>query len=196
MSPMKSLKIGAFTAAMLLAAGVAWSLKPAPEPQFKTVYVTNEALTDLQPEPDLGRLERIWKARHEVEQRAIARQGAVTEVADFCRPVVEREANTDDLDAVPEVPLPQLRSAILAGRVVQPWNPFAASRVELYGMTNNGDRFGDMYKGARGSIEFGVDDDGPGTFVHSQRFGIVKPVVTHTGAFVIGAIVGGVLLSR
>lgn len=186
---------------MLLAAGVAWSLKPAPEPQFRTVYVTNEALTDLQPGSDLGRLERIWKKRHEAEQRAIARQGAKSEVTTFCRPEVEKQF-ADGIDTVPEgelmddVPLAQQRSAILAGRVVKPWNPFAASRVELYGMVNNGDRFGDMYKGARGSIEFGVEDDGPGTFVHSQRFGIVKPVVTHSAAFVIGAIVGGALLSQ
>jgi hypothetical protein len=192
---MKSLKIGAFVAAMLLAAGVAWGLKPAPEPQFKTVFVENEALTDLQPQPDLGRLERIWKQEYEAEQRAIAKGGAKTEVADFCRPEVEKQF-ADDIDAVPPVALPDLRSAILAGRVVEPWNPFAARRVELYGMTNNGDRFGDFYKGARGSIEFGVEDDGPGTFVHGQRFGIVKPAVTHGAAFAIGAIVGGVLLSR
>jgi hypothetical protein len=198
---MKSLKIGGFVVAMLLVAGITWSLKPASAPEFKTVYVENEALLEFQPEVKLAWMERLWKQRLEIEQRAIARQGAESEVAEFCRPLVERERSaTGDLATVeaPELPgeTSATRSAILAGRLVEPWNPFAARRIELYGMNNNGDRFGDTYEGAMGSIEFGVQDDGPGTFVHSQRFGIVKPVVTHSTAFVIGAVVGGVLLSR
>lgn len=180
-------------AAVLLGVGVCagWNLKPTPDPVYQRVEVPVGPMLKLEPKFELEWLEKILTTQLRPQQRAVATGGAKTEVAAFCEPAVAAAVNGD---TVPTRPTRGVDPVAVLGshRLSDPWNPWASRQLDLFGWTNLGDRFHDIYEvPASGEIEAGVVGDS--TAVNAPRAGWMQPTVTHGVAVGVGVLIGFVL---
>lgn len=162
--------------------------RPDPIVPVQRVEVPRAAIELAAPKVELGWLERwAWSAL-ELEQRRLARGGARSEVAEFCRPLVDVARSGADPDTVPILELaPRSALAVItAGRI-------GGGRGELFGWTNAGDLYHDIHGGlggVHGTIEFGAAADS--TWMRRSRGWWVRPVLYGSAIFGAGYIAGKV----
>lgn len=133
-----------------------WCARPTPSPVHRDVIVTPAAIRALMPDMDPGWLGKIWRDALEREQRAVAPGGAVAEVRAFCDPVAAadtaRAAVAGPVERASEpipVPPPDLRTFIYAYEVDKPFPSFfRRSRIDHYGVRNDGALTHETYRGA------------------------------------------------
>lgn len=137
----------------------------------------------IRPEIKLGWLQRILTSESRIDQRAVQRGGAVQQVLDFCTPV--DIAYSTELDSVPEVPLPEVKTAILDFEVS---DGMFYHDVDIYAMQNTGDLVHDQHKKIPGHVTGGADADS--TWVRGDYGAWAKPIGIIVGAFGVGVGVG------
>lgn len=174
------------------------------EPELKYVTVDGPSIAALMPDFDLNFFERILTDALEAQQKAVAPGAARGKVSAFCDPVVSAVSNdtlTHDNDGPRRLPSERLDipegdvvTVIEAVRISETsWlNPLAKRKVEVFGYTNAGDQFRDLYVAPpAGTIEIGVRDGT--TVVQGDRRGWLKPLVTLAEGIFIGVAVGAIM---
>lgn len=177
----------------VLAVGFAagWTLKPDTPAAYRTVEVPVGPMLKLEPKIETGWIKKAWYDALAVERRRIARGGGQDDVREFCSPLATSydvtRTPTAPLDTVPAPEFPDvdeddLRAFLTATRVTRPWLPWRAPKIDAFGVTNEGDRFHDTYKGW-GTVETGTKDGR--SWAEGERLGWLKPLA-HVGIGVVG----------